>query len=154
VKSRASLQRSIWLLLSLVASTACAAGFDTPESAMRALQQAYIHKNADEAVAALDFTEEGRQLLQETNPLQANDPDSIKRTAELLETSFRNDLRTKGFPDFDNLTCSFSGKVQIAPSLIRLTEKCVAVGGGQSVQELMAMKRDDGWRVVLASPVF
>ena len=152
MKAWAPLRGSICLVLG--AAAAYAAGSDTPENAMRALQQAFIQKNADQAVAALDFTEEGRQLLQETNPLQANDPDSIKRTAELLELSFRNELRTKGFPDVDKLTCSFSGKVQIAPGLIRLTEKCVSQDGGQKNQEFMAMKRDDGWRVVLASPVF
>ena len=43
------------LLLALTAaSAAIAGGFDTPEDAVQALEQAYIQKNADSAVAAMD----------------------------------------------------------------------------------------------------
>jgi len=131
-----------------------AGGFDTPEDAVRALEQAYIQKNADGAVAAMDFVEGGRQLLQETNPALANDAEIIKQTAEVLELSFRNELRTKGFPDFGRLKCSFVGKAQISPGLIKLTEECVFPDGGKSIQDLIVMKRDLGWRVVVVAPVF
>jgi hypothetical protein len=131
-----------------------AGGYDTPEDAVRTLEQAYIQKNSDAAVAALDFIEEGRQLLQETNPALANDPETIKLTADILEQSFRNELRTKGFPDFGKMKCSFVGKVQLSPGLIKLTEQCVFPNGGETVQDQIVKKRDIGWRVVLASPVF
>jgi len=121
---------------------------------VRALERAYIQKNADGVVAALDFVEGGRQLLQETNPALANDAEIIKQTAEVLELSFRNDLRTRGFPDFGKLKCSFVGKAQISPGLIKLTEQCVFPDGGKSVQDLIVMKRDLGWRVVAVAPVF
>jgi hypothetical protein len=145
----------LWLLTGLIAASVVnAGGYDTPEDAVRTLEQAYIQKDADAAVAALDFIEEGRQLLQETNPALANDPETIKHTAEILEQSFRNELRTKGFPDFGDLKCSFVGKIQIAPGLLQLTEKCVFPNGSQTVQNQIVKKRDIGWRVVLASPVF
>ena len=131
-----------------------AGGFGTPEDAVQALEQAYIQKDADRAVAVLDFLEEGRQMLQETNPLLANDTDSIKRAAELLEQSFRNELRTKGFPDFAKLKCAFVGKAQIAPGLVKLTEQCEMPVRGKSVQDVIVKQRDGGWKVVLASPVF
>jgi hypothetical protein len=144
-----------FLLLGLcAASVTNAAGFDTPENAVQALQQAYTQKDADLAVAALDFVEEGRQMLQETNPLLANDGESIKRAAELLEQSFRNELRTKGFPEFGKLKCAFVGKTQIAPGLVKLTEQCELPTGAKSVQDLIVKQRDSGWKVVLASPVF
>jgi hypothetical protein len=151
-----SLSRFLWILLGLSAASAVSAGnyFATPEDAVRALEQAYIQKSADAVVAALDFVEGGRQLLQETNPALANDADSIKQTARVLELSFRDELRTKGFPDFGKLKCSFVGKAQLSPGLIKLTEQCVFPEGGKSVQDLIVMKRDLGWRVVLVPPVF
>jgi len=150
------LSRFLWILLGLSAASAASAGnyFATPEDAVRALEQAYIQRSTDAVVAALDFVEGGRQLLQETNPALANDPDSIKQTAEVLELSFRDELRTKGFPDFGRLKCSFVGKAQLSPGLIRLTEQCVFPEGGKSVQDLIVMKRELGWRVVLVPPVF
>ena len=58
----------------------------------------------------MDFVEEGRQMLQKINPTLANDPAMIKQAAEGRELAFRNELRTKGFPDFIHLTCSFVEK--------------------------------------------
>jgi len=150
-----SLPRFLWLLLGLTAAIAVSAGeFDTPEDAVRTLEQAYMRKNLDGAIAALDFVEGGRQLLQETNPELANDPETIKRTAEILELSFRNELRTKGFPDFGKQKCSFVGKTQLAPGLIKLAEQCVLPDGGKPVHDLIVMKRALGWRVVAVAPVF
>src|ERR1700723_2757663 len=143
------LSRFLWLLPGLTAAITVGAGdFDTPEQAVRTLEQAYIRKNVDGAMAALDFVEGGRQLLQETNPAQANDPETIKRTAEVLELSFRNEVRTKGFPDFGNQKCSFVGKTQLAPGLLKLTEQCLRPDGGKSLHDLIVMKRDLAWRVV------
>lgn len=150
-----SVLRLFALLIALIAgSTVYAISSDTPEDAVRALEQAYIQKNADAAVAALDFVEEGRQMLQETNPALANDPDTIKQTAVGLERSFRDELRTNGFPDFGNLKCSFVGSAQISQGLIKLKEVCVSPNGSRSSQDVIVMKRDVGWRVVLMSPVF
>jgi hypothetical protein len=137
-----------------MASLVNAGGSDTPEDAVRALERAYTAKNADEAVAALDFMEEGRQILQETNPALANDPETIQQSAAALELSFRNEMRTKGFPDFSGAKCSFVGKTQIGHGLMKLNEQCEFPGGRSSVQDLIVMKRDLGWRVVLASPIF
>jgi hypothetical protein len=148
-----SLLRFLSILPGISAAWAAAAvGFETPEDAVIALERAYIEKNADAAVAAMDFVEEGRQMLQKINPALANDAEIIKQTAETLETSFRNELRTKGFPDFGKLKCSFLGKAQISPELVKLTEQCVSRDGGKSVQDLLVTKRDLGWRVTLPPP--
>jgi hypothetical protein len=148
-----SLPRFLSVLLGVSgASTVGAVGFDTPEDAVRALEQAYVEKNADAAVAALDFVEEGRQMLQKINPALANDVEIIKQTAAALELSFRNEVRTKGFPDFGKLKCSFVGKARISPELVKLTEQCVFPDGGKSVQDLLVVKRDLGWRVTMPPP--
>ena len=141
------------LLVALTAaSAAIAGGFDAPEDAVQALEQAYIQKNADNAVAAMDFEEEGRQMLQKINPTLANDPGMIKQAADGRELAFRNELRTKGFPDFIHLKCSFAGKKQIAPGLVELTQQCVSSDGAKSVQDLLVVKSVLGWRVTLRPP--
>jgi hypothetical protein len=140
-------------LLGLTAATVVnAGGFGTPEDAVRALEQAYVQKNADAAVAAIDFIEEGRQMLQKINPTLANDAEIIKQAAADLELSFRNELRINGFPDAGKLKCSFVRKAQISPELVKLTEQCVFPEGGKSVQERFVMKRDLGWRVTIPPP--
>ena len=153
VMVRPTVRAILWLLFGIIAAPAAnAGGFDTPENAVRALEQAYVQKNADDAVAAIDFVEEGRQMLQKINPTLAEDAEIIKRAAEDLEQSFRNELRTKGFPDAGKLKCSFVGKAQISPELVKLTEQCVFPDGGKSVQDLIVTKRDMGWRVTLPPP--
>jgi hypothetical protein len=147
------LSNAVWLLLGLSAAFAVnAGGFDTPENAVLALEQAYIQKSADGAVAAMDFVEEGRQMLQKINPTLANDPDAIKQAAEGRELSFRNEIKTKGFPDFDRLKCSFVDKAQIAPALVRLTQQCETPAGTRSTQDLLVTKGELGWRVTLRPP--
>jgi hypothetical protein len=133
-------------------SAANAAGFDAPEDAVRALEKAYIEKNADGAVAAMDFVEEGRQMLQKINPTLANDPAMVKQAAEGREHAFRQELRSKGFPDFTHLKCSFQGKRQIAPGLVELTQECESSGGTKSLQDLLVVKSELGWRVTLRPP--
>lgn len=141
------------LLLVLTASfTANAGGFDAPEDAVQALEQAYAQKNEDRAVATMDFVEEGRQMLQKINPTLANDPAMVKQAAEGRELAFRNELRTKGFPDFVHLKCSFVGKRQIAPGLVELTQQCVSPDGAKSVEDLLVVKSELGWRVTLRPP--
>src|SRR4029453_7472664 len=85
---------------------ALAADFTTPQNAIRSLEAAYINKDIEAAVAAKDFTEEARLMLQNMDPAFAEDPEMLKKTAELLELSFRKQMTEVGFPDFSGLTCS------------------------------------------------
>jgi hypothetical protein len=141
------------LLLALTAASAAnAGGFDTPEDAVRALEQAYIQKNADSVVAVMDFVEEGRQMLQKINPTLANDPAMIKQAAEGRELAFRNELRTRGFPDVTHLKCTFVGTKQIAPGLVELTQQCVSPDGAKSTLDRLVVKSELGWRVTLRPP--
>jgi hypothetical protein len=141
-----------WLFLVLTVSAANAGGFEAPEDAVLALEQAYAQKNADSAAAAMDFVEEGRQMLQKINPTLANDPAMVKQAAEGRELAFRNELRANGFPDFVHLKCSFAGKMQIAPGLVELRQRCVSPDGAKSIEDLLVVKSDLGWRVTLRPP--
>jgi hypothetical protein len=141
------------LSIALAAALAANAGdFDAPEAAVLALEQAYIQKNADSAVAAMDFVEEGRQMLQKINPTLANDPAMIKQAAEGRELAFRDELRAKGFPEFIHLKCSFVGKAQIAPGLLELTQRCESPEGAKSMHDMLVVKSERGWRVTLRPP--
>jgi len=141
------------ILLGFTAVSAVnAGGFDTPEDAVRALEQAYVQKNVDAAVAAMDFVEEGRQLLQKIDPTMANDAETIKQFADARELAFRNELRTKGFPEPGKLKCSIVGKAQISPELVKLTEQCAFSDGGKSFRDRFAIKRDLEWRVTKPPP--
>jgi hypothetical protein len=140
------------LFLLTAAAAANAGGFSAPEDAVLALEQAYVQKNADDAVAAMDFVEEGRQMLQKINPTLANDPAMVAQAAEGRELAFRNELRTNGFPDFGRMKCSFVGKTQIAPGLVELKQQCVSADGGKSIQDLLVVKSELGWRVTLRPP--
>jgi hypothetical protein len=142
--------RSLFVLTA--ATAANAGGFDAPEDAVLALEQAYVQKNADSAVAAMDFVEEGRQMLQKINPTLANDPAMVKQAAEGRELAFRNELRANGFPDFVGLKCSFLRKTQIAPGLVELTQQCVSTDGAKSLQDMLVVKSEIGWRVTLRPP--
>jgi hypothetical protein len=143
----------LWALLALTAASAVdARGFETPEDAVLALERAYIQKNADDAVAVMDFVEEGRQMLQKINPTLANDPDMVKQAAEGRELAFRDALRANGFPDFTSKKCSFAATRQIAPGLLELTQKCVTQEGVQSVHDVLVAKSPLGWRVTLRPP--
>jgi len=151
--SRSALAGPAAALVALAVASAVHAGdFDAPEDAVQALEQAYIQKNADSAVAAMDFVEEGRQMLQKINPTLADDPAMIKQAAEGRELAFRSELRAKGFPEFSGLKCSFVGKTQIAPGLVELTQQCVYPDGAKSVQDLLVVKSERGWRVTLRPP--
>ena len=108
------------------------AAFDTPEDAVRTLEAAYSDKNIDAAVAAKDFDEEARLMLLKINPPLAADAGILSETAHVLELSFRKQLKSDGFPDFNNLKCSLVDKHELSPTLVSLTEKCVFSDGGKS----------------------
>ena|ERR1700742_96525 len=130
-------------------SPTVAANFDTPESAVQALEAAYVHKDIEAAVAAKDFHEEARLMLQKMNPGLATDAGILKQTSQVLELSFRDQIRKNGFPKFADLRCSIIAKQQVSPTLVRLTEQCVFADGGTSSQDLFTFKGAAGWRVVV-----
>jgi hypothetical protein len=123
--------------------------FSTPQAAIQSLESAYVHKNIEAAVAAKDFDEEARLMLQNINPQLAADPEVLKKTAQVLELSFREQIKDKGFPDFANIKCSLSNPESISPTLAKVTETCVFSDGGTSVQALHAFKGAQGWRVII-----
>ena len=126
--------------------------FSTPEGAIKALEAAYIRHDIDAAVAAKDFGEEARLMLVRINPKSADDPVIVKKTAEVLELSFRKMIAQNGFPDFASLRCSLAKPQHVSQALARVTETCVFPDGGKSVQDLTVFNGAAGWRVVVVPP--
>jgi len=132
-----------------IPAAAGAADFTTPENAIRALETAYINKDVEAAVAAKDFTEEARLLLQSMDPAFAEDPEMLRKTAELLELSFRRQMKEIGFPDFSDVECSLGKPKTVTPTLVKITERCVFADGGAETEDLHVFNSDKGWRVVV-----
>jgi hypothetical protein len=141
-----------WLLaLAAAVPVASATDFSTPESAVRALEDAYIQKDIEAAVAAKDFTEEARLMLVRISPELADDAETLNQTAEVLELSFRKQIQDEGFPELAELRCSLSQPDHLASALVKLTETCEFPDGGKSVEDLHVFKGADGWRVVVVA---
>jgi hypothetical protein len=121
----------------------------TPESAVRAFEDALIRKDIEAAVAAKDFDTEARLMLKKINPELASDSEILKQTAQVLELGFRKEIETDGFPDFTGLTCSLSKATDVAENLVKMVETCVRASGKTTVQNLFAFKGKNGWRVVV-----
>jgi hypothetical protein len=140
----------LWSLLGWsVVSATTSVKLDTPENAVRSLEQAYIHEDVDAAVATKDFREEARLMLNKLNPEFATDPKVVRQAAEVLELAFRKEMKTKGFPKFKDLKCSFLRKEEVSPTLVKLTEECVFPDGGKSHEDIYVTKSKVGWRVIV-----
>ena len=147
----AILQRGLLagLLAIGIPAAAFAADFTTPENAIRSLEAAYINKDLEAAVAAKDFIEEARLMLFSINPEFSKDPELIRKTADVLELSFRKEIKDSGFPDFAELKCSLGAPENISSTLVKVAERCVFPDGGTSVEDLHVFNGAQGWRVVV-----
>jgi hypothetical protein len=137
------------LLLGAVATTAeTESSFATPEGAIRALENAYRNRDIEAAVAAKDFNLEARLMLENKNPAFAQDKDLVAKAAETLELSYRAHIKKLGFPDFNDVSCEFTGREQRSESVVLVTEVCQHPDGGSSKERLLVGKTPRGWRVL------
>src|SRR5690348_17740688 len=63
--------------------------FTTPEGAILCLEDAYRKRDIDAAVAAKDFKTEARLMLEKTDFKICINDETVAKTAEVLELSFR-----------------------------------------------------------------
>ena len=147
------------ITVSLLASLLCLVGcrvqepkadFSTPEGAILKLEEAFREKDIEAAVAAKDFVCEARVMLAGMNKGMEKDAEILKKTAEVLELSFRAEMKKSGFPDFTGLKSRFDGKEQYHgfDDVVAVTEVCTFPDGGTSRQKLLVAKTASGWRVL------
>lgn len=123
----------------------------TPEGAILVLEEAYKKKDIEAAVVAQDFVAQARLMLSKMGKGMENDADLLKQTAEVLELSFRAQIKKEGFPNFDGLKSRFSKKKEHPKykDMVEVTEVCTFPDGGESTQKVLVAKSEKGWRFVI-----
>lgn len=124
--------------------------FSTPEGAILMLEEAYQKKDLEAAVAAKDFMIEARVMLVEKGMDLEKNKELLKKTAEVLELSFRYYIKKDGFPDFTGLKSTFEEKKPYKDfkDVWIITEVCTYPDGGISKQKLLIATTEQGWRVL------
>ena len=135
----------IWTITS---AALVAANFSTPQGAIRSLENAYVKKDIEAAVAAKDFIAEAQLMLQHADPKLLKDRGIVSQTANVLELSFRKQIKDQGFPNFSGVKCSLGSPKNISATLVNIVETCVFPDGGTSVQTLHVFNGAHGWRVI------
>lgn len=134
----------------VIAPTSMAADLSSPERALKALEDAYVRKDIEAAVAAKDFQFEARAMLGALKNLPGPPDDQlVQQAAEVLELSFRQQMKTSGFPAFAGLQCGVVRKKQLRADLVQLVEECIFPDGGKSTGTLHAARSAAGWRIVV-----
>lgn len=137
-----------FLALIVFTLPAMANDLSTPDKALKSLEEAYIQKDIEAAVAAKDFRYEALAMFSANKNLQNVGEELVNKAAEVLELSFRKQMETKGFPDFSKIRCSVVSQKLLKPDLAEMVEECVFSDGGKSIDTLYAAKSEVGWRIV------
>ena len=113
------------------------------------LEDAYRKKDIEAAVAAKDFVAESQVMLSRLKSGVQNDPEVVKKSAEVLELAYRVQMKG-GFPNLSGTTCRFDGreKYQDFKDIVAITEVCTFPDGGLSRQKLLVKRTTKGWRVL------
>jgi len=123
--------------------------FSTPQGAILCLEDAYRAKDIEAAVRCKDFQMEARAMSEKIGASkEVMDDAVIKQLADVLELGYRGELKQKGFPDFNGVTCTFPTTEQKSDGLVVVTEECSYAGGQTSRQKLLVGKTANGWRVL------
>jgi len=142
-------ERFSWILaFTLFTLTAMASDLSTPDRALKSLEEAYVRKDIEAAVAAKDFRYEAVAMLSANKNLQNVSEELVNKATEVLELSFRKQMETRGFPDFSKIHCSVVSQKQLKPDLVEMVEECVFSDGGKLTYTLYAAKSVTGWRIV------
>lgn len=121
--------------------------FTTPEGAILCLEDAYLRRDIEAAIAAKDFRTEARLMLQKTGFKDHIDDEMIVKTAEMLMESFRAHT-TASWPDFEGLESFFTKREPHADKVVLVTEMCRFPDGGFSRQQMLVAETPQGWRVL------
>ena len=133
------------------ASPPVAVDFTTPEGAILCLEDAYRRHDIEAAIAAKDFYQEAKRLLQKiwqnTGNKETGDEEMVTLTAEALLTTFRLEL-SETWPNFEGLESFFTKREPSIDNSVIVTEMCRFPDGGFSQQRLLVAETPQGWRVL------
>ena len=138
-------------ILIMIGNTAMAADYSTPESTLKALEQAYAAKDIEAAVAAKNFIFEATDMLNNLKGISNPDASLIQETAKVLELSFSKQMKTEGFPDMTGIACKIVGTKKINSNLVEISEECTFPDKYVSKETSYAVKSNNRWGIVILS---
>ena len=92
--------------------------------------------------------EQAEEMAKKTGKDFYLDSDIVVKTTNILELSFRKEIKEKGFPDFSQLSCKTPKKELYKLGIYKVLETCKYPDGGYSNQWLLVGKAPAGWRVL------
>jgi len=117
----------------------------TPEGAILTIETAYGEGNIEKAMSCKSFTREAAELLQRTG--NADKPELIAKTAEVLQLSFIKSLQESGMPSFEGVRRAFPRREKITDDHYVITEVCFYPDRTKSNQKLNTYLEDGSWKV-------
>jgi len=121
--------------------------YDSPESAIISLENAYTNKDIEKIISSKDFEIEAKIIL-ERNSIQHN-KDLIKETAKLLELSLIENIQNNGYPSFNNVRRLFSNVEKIKNNIYVITEELNYLDGSNYKNRIFLTKNNDNWKVAM-----
>ena len=121
----------------------------TPERAVHSLEEAWRANDIEKAVRCKDFRGEAEQILRD-KPAEVRAEDIIVQTAQVLEQSYRTEIKTSGFPKMQGVTSRFVAKRELSPDRVELTEQFRFPDGSTHTEKVQVRHTKDGWKVISA----
>ena len=137
------------LFTTLLTRPSVAADLSTPQSALKALEAAFIAKDIEAAVTSKNFYYEARAMLVEVQGVAEPDPEVIVEIAKALDLSFRKQMKEDGFPKFAGLKCRVLSTKQLAPGLVEMAEEIEFPDGHLSQEIVHAALSGEAWGIVV-----
>ena len=133
-------------------TSAIAADFSTPQLAFQEHQSAWKHRNIDQFVSTISFTQEAIEILHAKAPTDAAPDELAVRTlAAARETELRHRLETDGFRPDDLSTCKIVNTWIVSDTETRLPLACT-LDGAYLFRAIRLVRLPQGWRVVRTQP--
>lgn len=123
------------------------ADLTTPEGAILSLKEAYRQGDIEKAVACKDFKEEAKHMMRDRPGLGSDQV--LAKLAETLELAYRAQMKG-GFPDVNGVTSTFPKKRDLGGGKVVVTEVSRYPDGATSKQDILVVKTDAGWRVMIS----
>ncbi|MCW8129980.1 MAG: hypothetical protein KIS92_06460 [Planctomycetota bacterium] len=123
--------------------------FDTPEAALRSIEDAYRRKNVRAILACRDFHLEAKfvvRKLSETHPDYAK---MLEMNAGLCKTHFLSLLEEEGIPEWNGVGVKVTGKESLPDGMFVMSEELTLPDGSKLPQQSFVGKSKDGTYKVL-----
>jgi hypothetical protein len=123
--------------------------FSTPEGAILCLENTYLRKDLETAVACRDFVTEAKLWLQEQGGLSEQvQVEMLPELTKTMEKSFR-ESRAKQWPfGWDQAKSYFVKREPYGQGLVAISETTILSDGSVYDQCILTSETSNGWRVV------